>query len=53
MKLILLFVTLFAIFESYSTASAELVTEFNFKLLDKLEEFKSKINKNIKLSLKT
>ena len=30
------------------TASAELVTEFNFKLLDKLDEFKSKINKNIR-----
>ncbi len=29
------------------TASAELVTEFNFKLIDKLNELKSKIFKNI------
>ena len=31
------------------TASAELVTEFNFKLLDKLDELKSRMHKNIKI----
>ena len=30
------------------TASAELVTEFNFKLIDRLKEFKSKIHKNMR-----
>jgi len=30
------------------TASAELVTEFNFKLIDRLKEFKSKILKNMR-----
>ncbi len=34
------------------TASAEIVTEFNFKILDKLFEIQSDLHRSIKISLK-